>query len=152
MGLYEEAPDGIRVRDARIGDASDVARLLEILGYPCSRDEAAERITFVLADPRQRLLLAEIGGHACGLAGLELRYSLARGAEQARITALVVMPECERQGVGRRLLREVESIARHAGAARIEVTTAASRDTAQSFYRGCGYTDASLHFAKLLGD
>ncbi|WP_133500584.1 GNAT family N-acetyltransferase [Cognatilysobacter terrigena] len=152
MGLYEEAPDGIRVRDARIGDASDVAHLLEVLGYPCNRDEAAERITVVLADPRQRLLLAEIGGHACGLAGLELRYSLARGAEQARITALVVMPECERQGVGRRLLREVESIARQAGAARIEVTTASSRDSAQSFYRGCGYSDASLHFAKLLGD
>lgn len=150
--MLEEAPDGIRVRDARIGDAADVATLLDTLGYPCSRDEAADRITMVLADPRQRLLLAEIGGHACGLVGMDLRYSLARGAEQARITALVVSPACERQGVGRRLLKEVEAIARHAGAARIEVTTAASRDSAHSFYRGCGYADASLHFAKLLGD
>jgi len=147
-----ETIDGVRVRDARIGDAADVASLLETLGYPCSRDEASDRIAHVLADPRQRLLLAEIGGHACGLAGMDLRYSLARGAEQARITALVVAPECERQGVGRRLLKELEAIARQAGAARIEVTAAASRDSAHSFYRGCGYADASLHFAKLLGD
>ncbi|MGY4517283.1 GNAT family N-acetyltransferase [Lysobacter sp. HA18] len=152
MTRMEETPDGIRVRDARTGDASDVAHLLEVLGYPCTRDDAAERIAVVLSDSRQRLLLAEIGGHACGLAGMELRYSLARGAEQGRITALVVLPECERQGVGRRLLREVEAIARQAGAARIEVTAAGSRDSAHSFYRGCGYTDASLHFAKLLGD
>ncbi|WP_133478207.1 GNAT family N-acetyltransferase [Cognatilysobacter segetis] len=143
---------GIRVRDARIGDAHDVARLLEALGYPCDRDEASERIVAVLGDPRQRLLLAEIDGHACGLAGMDLRYSLARGAEQARITALVVLPECERQGVGRRLLREVEAIARQAGAARIEVTSASSRANAHTFYRDCGYTEASLHFAKLLGD
>jgi ribosomal protein S18 acetylase RimI-like enzyme len=144
--------DGIRIRDARIGDAPDVAGLLEALGYPCDRDEAADRIVAVLADPRQRLLLAEIDGHACGLAGMDLRYSLARGTEQARITALVVLPECARQGVGRRLLRELEAIARQAGAARIEVTSASSRENAHAFYRDCGYTDASLHFAKLLGD
>ena len=147
-----EALDGVRVRDARIGDASDVALLLQALGYPCDRDEAADRITRVLADPRQRLLIAEIGGHACGLAAMDLRYSLVRGSEQARITALVVAPECERQGVGRRLLRDLEGIARQSGATRIDVVAAASRDNAHSFYRGCGYVDTSLHFAKLLGD
>lgn len=147
-----EPRDGVRIRDARIGDASDVALLLDTLGYPCSRDEAADRIAMVLGDPRQRLLLAEIGGHACGLAGMELRYSLVRGTEQARITALVVSPDFERQGVGRRLLREVEAIARQAGAARIEVVSAASREGAHGFYHGCGYTDGSRHFVKLLGD
>ncbi|WP_235893660.1 GNAT family N-acetyltransferase [Cognatilysobacter lacus] len=148
----QESSDGIRIRDASIGDASDVAPLLEALGYPCDRDGAADRIAAVLSDPRQRLLLAEIAGHVCGMVGMELRYSLARGAEQARITALVVAPACERQGVGRRLLREVEGIARQAGAARIEVTAAGSRGNAHTFYRSCGYDDASLHFAKLLGD
>lgn len=145
-------PSALRLRDARIGDASDVAALLDQLGYPCSRDEAADRISMVLADPRQRLLLAEIEGRACALAGMDLRYSLVRGTEQARITALVVAPDCERQGVGRRLLRELEGIARQAGAARIEVTSAASREGAHAFYHGCGYTDGSRHFVKLLGD
>ena len=83
---------------------------------------------------------------------MDLRYSLVRGTEQARITALVVSPECTRQGVGRRLVREVEAIARQAGAARVEVTTALSREHAHAFYRECGYARGSLHFAKLLGD
>jgi ribosomal protein S18 acetylase RimI-like enzyme len=150
--MVGETIEGVRVRDARIGDAADVATLLDLLGYPCTRAEAADRIAMVLADPRQRLLIAEIGGHACALAGMDLRYSLVRGTEQARITALVVAPDCERQGVGRRLLREVEAIARQAGAARIEVTSAASREGAQAFYHGCGFADGARHFVKLLGD
>jgi GNAT superfamily N-acetyltransferase len=145
-------PGEPRIRAAAIGDASDVALLLDALGYPCTRDEAAERIAFVLGDPRQHLLLAEIGGHACGMVAMDMRYSVTRGADQTRITALVVTPACSRQGIGRRLLREVEGLSRRAGIARIEVTSNARRKDAHAFYRGCGYADGSMHFFKLLGD
>jgi GNAT superfamily N-acetyltransferase len=152
VGRAQAPADAATVRAAATGDAFDVATLLEILGYPCSRDEAAERIAFVLGDPRQHLLLAEIQGHACGLVALDLRYSLTRGKDQARITALVVLPDQCRQGLGRRLLREVEGIARRAGATRIEVTSNARRSDAHAFYHRCGYADGSLHFFKRLGD
>jgi GNAT superfamily N-acetyltransferase len=152
QGLAPQSTPVPSIRAAAIGDASDVAQLLEALGYPCSRDDAAERIAVVLGDPRQHLLLAEIGGEACGLVALDLRYSLVRGADQARITALVVTSACSRQGVGRRLLREVESISRRAGIARIEVTSNTRRHDAHAFYNGCGYADGSRHFFKLLGD
>lgn len=141
-----------QLRAAALGDASDVARLLDALGYPCSRDEAAERIAYVLGDRRQHLILAEIQGHVCGMVAMDMRYSVTRGADQTRITALVVAPECSRQGIGRRLLREVESISRRAGIARIEVTSNARRNDAHAFYQGCGYADGSRHFFKLLGD
>jgi GNAT superfamily N-acetyltransferase len=144
--------DKPRIRRAAIGDASDVAPLLEALGYPCSRDEAAERIAVLLGDPCQHLLLAEVAGQTCGLVALDVRYSLTRGANHARITALVVTEHCSRQGIGRRLLREVEGIARRAGAARIEVTSNIRRSQAHAFYHGCGYADGSRHFFKLLGD
>jgi GNAT superfamily N-acetyltransferase len=140
-----------RIRAAAIGDASDVALLLDALGYPCTRDEAADRIAFILGDPRQHLLLAELGGHACGLVSMDMRYSLTRGADQVRITALVVAPEWGRRGIGRRLLREVEDIARGAGIARIEVTSNPRRSEAHAFYNECGYADGSRHFFKLLG-
>ena len=152
MGSAQAPTEAARIRAAATGDACDVSRLLEVLGYPCSRDEASDRIACVLGDPRQLLLLAEIDGHACGLVALDLRYSLTRGADLARITALVVDAHCSRQGVGRRLLREVEGIARRAGVARIEVTSNAARADARAFYHGCGYADGSLHFIKLLGD
>lgn len=142
----------VRIRAAATGDAHDVGRLLEQLGYPCTRDEAAERIATVLGDPRQQLLLAEVEGHACGLVALDVRYSLTRGADQARITALVVDRDHARQGIGRALLREVEAIARNAQLSRIEVTSNMRRDEAHLFYRDCGYAEGSRHFFKLLGD
>ncbi|UHQ22712.1 GNAT family N-acetyltransferase [Lysobacter sp. 5GHs7-4] len=145
----ETAP---RVRSAELGDAHDVARLLGDLGYPCNRDEAAERIAVVRHDPRQHLLLAEIDGDACGLVSLYTLYSVVHGTELARITALVVSPASQRQGIGRRLLREVELISRRVGVSRIEITSNLSRSEAHAFYRDCGYSDGSLRFVKALGD
>jgi GNAT superfamily N-acetyltransferase len=141
-----------RIRAAEAGDAADVASLLEALGYPCSLDEARERIAHFADDPRQSLLLAELEGIACGMAALQLNYSVTRGADVARITALVVAPGSQRQGIGRQLLRALETVARRAGAIRIEVTSNPRRAHAHAFYRSCGYPDGSLHFARGLGD
>lgn len=135
-----------------LGDADDVATLLDALGYPCDRDQAAERIALVTGDPRQTLLLAELDGVVCGLIALHWIYSVAHGADLARITALVVAPGSARRGIGRRMLREAEQMARHAGVARIEATSNIRRTGAHLFYRHCGYTDGTLRFVKLLGD
>lgn len=140
------------VRQAGAGDAADVATLLDALGYPCTRDEAADRIALVQADRRQVLLLAEDDGRVQGLVAMETLYSIAHGSELARITALVVAPGQEGRGVGRLLLREVEQRCRQTGIARIEVTSNARRSGAHAFYRRCGYADGSLRFVKLLGD
>ncbi|HEY0503264.1 MAG TPA: GNAT family N-acetyltransferase [Lysobacter sp.] len=141
-----------RIRPAELGDASDVARLLGELGYPCSRDEAAERISVVRHDPRQHLLLAEVDGDACGLVSLYTLYSVVHGCELARITGVVVLPDQQGRGIGRRLLREVEAISRRCGVRRIEITSNPNRTGAQDFYRQCGYLDGSARFVKALGD
>lgn len=146
------AATGAWIRQADVGDAADVAALLDLLGYPCSRAEAAERIALVQSDPRQVLLLAETEGRVEGLVAMETLYSVALGSELARITALVVAAGSERRGTGRQLLREVEGRARQAGIARIEVTSNAQRNDAHAFYRACGYADGSLRFVKRLGD
>jgi GNAT superfamily N-acetyltransferase len=76
----------------------------------------------------------------------------AHGSELARITALVVAPECARAGIGRLLLREVEQLSRRHGIHRIEVTSNARRVDAHAFYRDCGYSDDSRRFVKMLCD
>jgi len=106
----------------------------------------------VISDRRQHLLLAELDGEACGLIALYTLYSLAHGSELARITALVVVPECARSGIGRLLLREVEQLSRRHGIHRIEVTSNARRVDAHAFYRDCGYSDDSRRFVKMLCD
>lgn len=152
MARLAASAASLRIRPAQIGDADDVGQLLGELGYPCTRDEAVERISRVLHDPRLFLLVAEIDGVVCALVSLDIRYSITRGTELARITALVVSAASSRQGIGRQLLREAEAIARRAQIARIEVTSNARRDAAHAFYAGCGYSEGSRHFIKLLGD
>ncbi len=145
------APLRIALRPAEPEDAEAVAALLAVLGYPCSRDDATQRIHTIADEPDQWLLLAECNGEVCGLLALDLMYYLPLGASTARITALAVGRAHSGQGIGRALLREAELRARHAGAVRIEVTSADQREDAHAFYRACGYSPSSLRFVKKLG-
>ncbi|KGQ20011.1 putative acetyltransferase [Lysobacter dokdonensis DS-58] len=142
----------LRVRGVEPGDADAVADLLEALGYPCTKAEAKARVAHFREEARQFLVLAERDGEPAGLAAMQLNYSLTRGADVARLTALVVAQDCHGHGIGRRLLREMETLARRNGAVRLEVTSNPTRTGAHAFYHACGYTDGSRHFVKLLGD
>lgn len=140
------------VRAARYGDAPDIAALITLLGYPCETDEALRRMQAMAAEHDQALLVADRDGHLCGLLALDLMYYLPLGARTCRITALVVAAGHQGEGVGSELLRAAESWARQAGAARIEVTSAAHREKAHGFYRARGYSDGAMRFVKRLGD
>jgi len=142
----------MRVRTAMPGDAAEIASLITLLGYPCTPDEARDRMQAVAADPDQALLVADRHGDLCGLLGLDLMYYLPLGARTCRITALVVATAHQGEGVGRELLQAAETWARQSGAARVEVTSAAHRNEAHAFYRACGYEDGSMRFVKRLGD
>ena len=152
MGGADASGPVIRVRGVEPADAGAVAALLDALGYPCTEAEASERIDRVREAPRQFLLIAEADGQPAGLAAMKLNYSLTRGADVARLTALVVAEDAHGRGIGRRLLREMETLARRNRAVRLEVTSNPTRTGAHAFYHACGYTDGSRHFVKLLGD
>lgn len=140
------------IRPANAADAGGVARLLEALGYPCSDDDAFDRIDTMSDDPTQDLLVADLHGELCGLVALDFMYFLPLGRDTCRITALIVDDKHRGSGVGRLLLREAESRARAAGAARIEVTHASQRAEASQFYRACGYSESSVRLVKRLGE
>jgi GNAT superfamily N-acetyltransferase len=143
---------GLRLRDAKLHDAAAVARLIEALGYPCDTAEAERRIRRVNASPRQALVVAEWKDAVCGMISLDFMFYLPLGRETCRITALVVDDRFRGHGIGRELLRYAESAARREHAARVELTTAASRTDAHAFYRHCGFEQSSLRFVKALGD
>ncbi|MDO5506594.1 MAG: GNAT family N-acetyltransferase [Pseudoxanthomonas suwonensis] len=140
------------LRMAGLVDADDVAALLNELGYPCDRGEAAERISQIQDNDRQVLLVARCAGAVCGLIALDFMYYLPLGTYTCRITAMVITPEAQGRGLGRQLLREAERRARMAGAARVEITSGSQRQDAHAFYKACGYSDGTLRFVKPLGD
>lgn len=139
------------LRSASLMDADDVASLLTELGYPCERHEAMERISAILGNDRQVLVVARLDGAVSGLIALDFMYYLPLGTCTCRVTALVVTPEAQGRGLGRLLLREAERRARGGGAARIELTSGSQRTDAHAFYKACGYSDGTLRFIKRLG-
>lgn len=146
------AADLLDLRNAQPGDADDVAWLLTHLGYPCTPGDAGDRVHALSADASQVLVLARQEGRACGLLGLHFLYYLPLGASICRITTLVVAPDAQRRGIGRQLLHHATARARHAGCARLELTTALHRSEAHAFYRACGFAETSLRFSKALGE
>ena len=144
-------PLGVDLRNAVVADADDVARLLCELGYPCDLDDAIERISAILDNDRQALVVARRDGAVCGLVALDFMYYLPLGTTTCRVTALVVTPTAQGLGIGRTLLKEAERRARVGGAARIELTSGAQRTEAHAFYRACGYSDGTVRFVKPLG-
>ena len=142
----------VDLRNAVPADADDVAHLLSELGYPCDIADASERISAILANDRQALVLARRNGAVCGLVALDFMYYLPLGTTTCRVTALVVSDDARGHGVGRALLRDAERRARAGGAARLEVTSAGHRTEAHAFYRACGFTDGAVRFVKSLGD
>lgn len=144
------APD-VDLRNAVPADADDVARLLAELGYPCDLDDASERISTILANDRQALIVARRDGAVCGLVALDYMYYLPLGTTTCRVTALVVTTSAQGMGIGRHLLKEAERRARAGGAARIELTSGAQRTEAHAFYQACGYSGSSVRFVKALG-
>ncbi len=144
--------ESLLIRPASAQDAAGVAMLLGVLGYPCTREEAATRLLALQEEPDQQVLVADRHGELAGLLALDLMYYLPLGARTCRITALVVSAKEQRRGVGRMLLREAELRARQGGAARIELTSATHRHEAHEFYRACGFGESALRFLKRLGD
>lgn len=138
------------VRVATLMDAEDVASLLETLGYPCSHEDASNRIMSITDNHRQVLLLARCGGVVCGLLSLDFMYYLPLDTTTCRITAMVVTPDAQGRGLGKQLLREAERRGRAGGAARIEITSGSQRKDAHKFYRDNGFSDGTVRFVKYL--
>lgn len=131
--------DGGGVREARVADAAEVARLCVELGYAATTAEMSGRLTAMLAGGDHYVAVAEDAD--AGLVGwiaAERRLLLEYG-ESAEITGLVVAADARRAGVGTALVAAVERWAERRGLARMNVRSKATREAAHPFYEGLGY-------------
>ncbi|MBL8325212.1 MAG: GNAT family N-acetyltransferase [Rubrivivax sp.] len=96
-----------------------------------------------LDDARTRLLVAERDGHLVGFAQVTLgaTHALAPDGAQAELLRLYVQEPFTALGVGTRLLREAEDLARAAGATVLWLTPWVHNHRARAFYARRGYQD-----------
>ena len=124
--LETYAPQGLR---------PDLAR--EALSVYSTQAMAAQ-----LADPLQRVLLAEVNGHLVGFVAVaQDRACPVPHAAQVEITRLYLLRNFQRQGLGRALALQAEGIAVEWGQQALWLTAWAGNAKALAFYPALGYAD-----------
>lgn len=126
-------------RPAQPGDAAEIARLVNELGYEGAMDDTAQRLSALLASGEHFVVVAD--GSVPGLLGWAVveRRALLESGPKAEITGLVVGATVRRAGVGRSLICAAEQWAASRDLATIRVRSNVSRPESHSFYRGLGY-------------
>jgi ribosomal protein S18 acetylase RimI-like enzyme len=141
----------LRVREPGPADLAAIAMLLGELGYPSTEEELRGRVDAYSAAAGTHLIVAEEGDQVIGLAAMQVMPLIHRDLPVGRITAMVVRSDRRGSGVGRRLVAELEEIARRDGCGRIDLTSRHVRQEAHAFYRALGFEETSRRFVKDLG-
>ena len=136
----------IAIRRATAADASRLAELSEILGYPVASSSLATRLEHLLARTEDTVFVAEAESGVVGwVHGAE--QELLESGRRCEILGLVVDPAYRSQGVGRRLVTAVEQWAANRGLEQMAVRSNVARAESHPFYQRLGYTRAKTQHA-----
>src|SRR5436853_5528295 len=99
----------LTIRPVERGDASEVAELMEELGYPTRVSEMEMRLDTIKKQAHYRAFVAISSGKVCGMIGTCCLYSYEHNNMGGRILALVVSERMRGRGVGKALLQVAEN-------------------------------------------
>ena len=143
----DPAPSAIvKIRPARLTDATAFAGLATQLGYHSSPSQVEERLTAVLHDPKHLILAADARGEVVGCAHAYL-CCLVETDMYVELGGLVVDESHRGRGIGTKLLEEVERWARHNGARAVSLRSNTTRSKAHKFYAARGYAQIKTQHA-----
>ena len=143
--------NGVVIRAPRPTDAPAIATLMGELGYPAWPEEIPARLKELALDAKTSAVwVAELDGHAVGIATAKRFPAIHQSAPVVWLTVLVVAESARGRGVGTRLVNEAEEWARYQGARKIALTSALHREDAHDFYKRLGYEHTGVRLAKVL--
>ena len=129
----------ILIRTATLADTPAVQRLAGQLGYPMDSHTLSDRLSAILQDPGQTLLVAVTESQVCGWVYLLAGPDLLSGAT-AEIGGLVVDENRRGQGVGEALLQQAWEWASRLGYGELRVRSNTAREPyVKAFYLANGY-------------
>jgi N-acetylglutamate synthase-like GNAT family acetyltransferase len=141
------------VRKAKSSDATRVAELSGVLGYPVEHETMQRRLEKLDGHEEHVVFVAEVDGEIVGwIHGAERELLVADRIGE--ICGLVVAEGQRASGVGRRLVEAVEQWARGRGLEQVSVRSNVARPESHPFYEKVGYTRLKTQHAyrKKLGD
>jgi ribosomal protein S18 acetylase RimI-like enzyme len=140
----------LRIRDAELFDAAELAALACELGYKTTTAEMESRLVSILKDPRYKTLVALKDDKICGMIGTFSASSYLHDDLSGRIIALVVSTKSRRYGIGAQLVAAAEKDFAQRGIKRVTLITRFEREEAHQFYEKLGYARTGFRFAKNL--
>jgi len=90
------------------------------------------------------LLVAVAGSNIVGMCTLQPLLSTAEGGKVGVVEDLVVADSYRKSGVGRKLLKEIETTARAAGMSRLQLLSDRNNEVASTFYDRLGWATTSM--------
>jgi GNAT superfamily N-acetyltransferase len=127
-----------RLRNARLDDAAQIARLADELGYPATTQDIAARLTALLPQSHHHVVVAQGDDGLLGWIAVERRLTLESG-ERIEIVGLVVSSVARRSGIGQALVADAERWALAQGFDSIVVRSNVARAESHPFYERLGY-------------
>ena len=148
----------MNIREATLGDAAGIIRLLTQLEYPGTETFLEERLAAMLQDPDEVLLVwdssmletSEAPSPIRGFLSLHFIPQIALRGDFARISYFAVDEDSRSLGIGRQLEEEATRLARERGCDRLEVHCAIRRDRAHAFYARQGFVESPKYLIKKL--
>ncbi len=130
--VREEALDSESAQRLLQAFVDEIARLYP--GWTAMSGPSAEPVDF--EPPQGRFIVLYSGDEPVGCGGVK---PLGSGA--AEIKRLYVTPGMRRQGLGRRMIRELEDVARAQGYAVVRLDTGAEQPDAVRLFKSAGYKE-----------
>ena len=124
----------------------------EVLDVRNATDEnVAETYSIMEHDDRYVTFVAEADGKIVGLATAVKVLAIGHPGGYVKMNGIGVLPEYRHQGIGKKLMEQIEHFAMEQGAPYVGLASGINRLEAHAFYENSGYQKTSFWFRKSLG-
>ena len=130
--------DHLKIRRARLSDATELADLSGQLGYPATPTELRARLTRMKPASLHAVFVAEFQKRVVGWLHVSVSHLLETPL-RAEVNGLVVSEKHRSQGAGAKLLAIAEDWARKKKCTGVSVRSNVIRERAHQFYERNGY-------------
>ena len=141
------------IRKIRQRDYAAVAVLWrEVLGIRNATDEnVTETYEAMRHEDGYATFVAEADGKIVGLATAVKVLAIGHPGGYVKMNGIGVLPEYRHQGIGKKLMEQIEHFAMEQGAPYVGLASGINRLEAHAFYENSGYQKTSFWFRKSLG-
>ena len=138
------------IRHAAIDDTPKLLPLLSELGYPSTLEDLNRRFLKFVKNPGYGIAVCEMNEEITGFIAWTTTDHLISDATRFSIVGIVVSTNHRNMGIGKKLMKFVEDIAKQHSPSIIDLTSGLRRaqDGTHEFYKRIGYKNEG-HMAKL---